>query len=94
MRVAFRNAYDPKAKTRNFWTSIPGLISVLVSLAVAFGLIEVGSQAEVNDLLLTIYNAVFAIWTAIQGLILIFKAKDSDITDVVKMRKEMQKKRA
>lgn len=68
--------YDKSVPTRNLVTTITGVIGVVITLLVAFGVIKPEMQAEVQSHTTNIIMAVGTIYGAIQSLILIFKAKD------------------
>jgi len=73
---ALRNVYDRSVPSRNLWTTIPGLITLVLSILVGLGVISFDQQGELQTHITTIYEASTAIYGAIIGIILTFKAKD------------------
>ena len=67
-----RAIYDRSKPTKNLVTTITGLVTLLVSGMVLFGIFTDAQGAE-----LTQY--ITAIITAVAGIISIFKAEDSDV---------------
>ncbi len=57
-------------------TTILGLITVVISLLVGFGVITPDQSAGVSEHSISVLEAVFAVITGIAGLIAIFAAKD------------------
>ena len=57
-------------------TTILGLLTVVISILVGFGIITPDQSAGVSENSVTILEAVFAAITGITGLIAIFSAKD------------------
>ena len=74
---ALRNVYDRSVPSRNLWTTIPGLITLVLSILVGFGVISLDQQGELQTHITTIYEALIAIYGGITSIILLFKAKDS-----------------
>ena len=68
--------YDKSVPTKNLVTTITGVITLLLTILVGFGVITPEQSTGVESHAMTIVNAVVAIWGAVSGLILIFKAKD------------------
>ena len=68
--------YDSKVPTRNLITTITGIVTLLITLLVTFGVLTPeqaeGTTTQVNVLA----TAIPQIVSAIAALILIFKAKD------------------
>jgi len=69
--------YDREAPTFNLVTTISGIITLVLAVLVSFGVLTPEQSTEVGQHAMTILQAVVGIWSAITGLILIFKAKDS-----------------
>lgn len=68
--------YNKEVPSKNLITTISGIITLVVSILLGFGILTPEQSVEVEAQALTILNAVFGIWTAVAGLILLFKAKD------------------
>lgn len=68
--------YDKAVPTKNLVTTITGVITLVITLLVGFGVITPEQSTELNTHSLTLVNAVVAGWGAVSGIILIFKAKD------------------
>jgi len=69
--------YDREAPTANLVTTISGIITLVLAVLVALGVLTPEQSTEVGQHAMAILQAVVAIWSAIAGLVLIFKAKDS-----------------
>lgn len=69
--------FDKSVPTKNLVTTIAGVITLVITLLVGFGVLTPEQSVDVQTQATTIINAVVAIWGAISGLILIFKAKDA-----------------
>ena len=71
-----KNVYDSKVKTKNLVTTITGIVTLLITLLVTFGVLTPeqaeGTTTQVNVLA----TAIPQIVSAVAALILIFKAKD------------------
>ena len=76
--MATKAIYDKSSPsgTRNLVTTITGVITLLITILVGFGVIKPEQSTEVQTHALSIIDAVVIIWGAISGLILMFKAKD------------------
>jgi uncharacterized membrane protein len=73
-----KNFYDKSAApTRNLVTTVTGIITLLLSVLVGFGVITPEQSTELNTHALTIVNAVTGVWGAITAIILMFKATDA-----------------
>lgn len=73
-----RNVFDPTVKSRNLVTTITGILTLLLSVLVGFGVLTPEQSTELNSQALIIIQAVSGIWGAITAVILIFKAKDGE----------------
>jgi hypothetical protein len=75
--MKFKTIYDKSVPTRNLITTISGIVTLLITLLVTFGVFTpeqaAGVTVQTNTLLTVIPEAV----SAIAALILIFKAKDA-----------------
>lgn len=74
--MKFKAVYDKTSPTGNLVTTISGIVTLIVTILVGFGIIKPEHQADVQSQSATIINAVITIWGAVSGLILVFKAKD------------------
>jgi hypothetical protein len=72
-----RNFYDKSVPTRNLVTTITGILTLILSILVGFGVITPEQQTELAAHAMVIINAVVGIWGAITAVILMFKAKDA-----------------
>lgn len=72
-----RNFYDKSVPTRNLVTTITGIITLILSILVGFGVITPEQQTELAANAMVIVNAVVGIWGAITAIILMFKAADA-----------------
>lgn len=75
--MAMKAFYDKSVPTRNLVTTITGIITLVLSILVGFGVITPEQQTELGAHAVTLINAVFAIYGVITALILMFKAKDA-----------------
>lgn len=57
-------------------TTIVGLITVIISILVGFGIISTDQTVGVTENSVSILEAIFAIVTGVTGLIAVFAAKD------------------
>jgi len=69
--------FDKSVPTRNLVTTIAGVITLVITLLVGFGVLTPEQSVDVQTNATIIINAVVAVWGAVSGLILIFKAKDA-----------------
>ena len=65
-----------KDNLQQWKTTIMGLITVIVSILVGFGVITPEQVGEVTAGGTGVITGIFAIITGIGGLVLVFKAKD------------------
>ena len=61
---------------KNWKTSLIGFITIIISILVAFGVIDQGDQGTAAELSTKIVEAIAIIITAASGFIAIFNAKD------------------
>jgi len=71
---ALRNFYDSKVPSRNLWTTIPGLITAILSILVMFGVFTSEQSQELNANLTNIIQFGSGIYAAVIAIILMFKA--------------------
>lgn len=69
--------YDKNVPTRNLITTITGVITLIISILVGFGVLTPEQSTELQTQATTLINAGVAIWGAISAIILIFKATDA-----------------
>lgn len=69
--------YDKAVPTRNLVTTITGIITLLLTILVGFGVITPEQQGDLQTHAFTIVDAVIAIWGAVTSIILMFKATDA-----------------
>lgn len=72
-----RNFYNREVPTRNLITTITGIITLILSILVGFGVITPEQQTELAANAMLIVNAVVGIWGAITAIILMFKSVDA-----------------
>jgi hypothetical protein len=73
---ALKNFYDKDVPSRNLWTTIPGLITLILSLLVAFNVVTVDQSGILQTQITSLLQAGTAAYLAIMGIIACFKAKD------------------
>lgn len=71
-----RNVYDKEVPTRNLVTTISGVVTLAITILVGLNVISAEDQPQVQNYASLIIQSAAAIWGAVSGLILIFKAKD------------------
>jgi uncharacterized membrane protein len=69
--------YNKEVKTRNLVTTITGVITLVLTILVGFGVITPAQQGDLQTQAFTIVDAVIAIWGAVTSIILMFKAEDA-----------------
>lgn len=72
-----KNVFDRDVPTKNLVTTITGIITLLLSVLVGFGVLTPEQSTELNSQALIVIQAVTGIWGAIAAIILVFKAKDA-----------------
>lgn len=72
-----KNFYDKTVPTRNLVTTITGIITLILSILMGFGIITPDQQTQLQTHAMIIVNAVVGIWGAVAAIILMFKAKDA-----------------
>ena len=70
------NVYDSKAPTKNLVTTITGIITLIITILVSFGVLTPEQSAELQTHTLNLVSAVTLIWGTITAVILMFRAKD------------------
>jgi hypothetical protein len=73
---ALKNFYDKDVPSRNLWTTIPGLITLVLSLLVAFNVITIDQSGILQTQLTSLLQAGTAAYLAVMGIIAAFKATD------------------
>jgi hypothetical protein len=68
--------FDPKAPTKNLITTISGVVTLIITLLVTFGVFTPTQAADVTVQTNVLLTAVPQVVSAVAALILIFKAKD------------------
>lgn len=71
-----KNFYNKEVPTRNLVTTITGIVTLVISVLVGFGVIDLDMQAELEEHAVTIVEGVAAVYAAINAIILMFKATD------------------
>jgi len=74
---ASRNFYDSKVPTKNLLTTIPGLITLVLSLLVAFNVITIDQSGVLQTQLTSLLQAGTAAYLAVMAIIAMFKAADT-----------------
>lgn len=74
--MKLKNFYDPKAPTKNLMTTIPGIITLVLSLLVAFNVITVDQSGILQTQLTSLLQAGTAAYLAVMAIIAMFKAND------------------
>jgi hypothetical protein len=74
--MKLRNFYDPTVKTRNLLTSIPGLIGLVLSLLVAFGVFTPAQSSELQKHALDLLQYGTAIYGTVLSIIAMFAKTD------------------
>jgi hypothetical protein len=69
--------YDAKAPTKNLITTITGVITLILSILVGFGVIDITQSTEINAQAGVLIQAGVAAYGAIVALIAVFKSKDA-----------------
>lgn len=72
-----KSVYDSKAPTKNLITTIAGVITLLISLLVMFGVFTPEQATGVTEQTNKLMTLIPEVVSAIAALILIFKAKDA-----------------
>lgn len=68
--------YNKEVKSKNLITTISGIVTLLITVLVSFGVFTPEQATAVTEQTNVLLTAVPEVITAIAGLILIFKAKD------------------
>jgi ABC-type Fe3+ transport system permease subunit len=72
----FKAVYDPQKKTKNLVTTIAGVVTLVITLLVGFGVITPEQSTEITTQTNVLITAIPQVVSAVAALILIFKAKD------------------
>lgn len=78
--MKWRNVYDPTVKSRNLLTTIPGLITLVLSVLVAFNVITIDQSGILQTQLTSLLQAGTAAYLAVMAIIAMFKATDTTPT--------------
>jgi len=68
--------YDKNVPTKNLVTTISGIVTLLITILVSFGVFTPEQAAGVTEQTTTLLTLIPQIISAVAALILIFKAKD------------------
>ena len=71
-----KNVYDVEAPTKNLITTITGVVTIIITILVSFGVFTPEQATGVTEQSNVLLSAIPQVIAAIAGLILIFKAKD------------------
>ena len=74
--MAFKAVYDKEAPTGNLVTTISGIVTLVITLLVTFGVFTPEQAEGVTTQTTTLLTVIPQAVSAIAALILIFKAKD------------------
>lgn len=74
---AAKNFYNKEVPTRNLLTTIPGLITLILSLLVAFNVITIDQSGILQTQLTSLLQAGTAAYLAVMAIIAMFRAVDS-----------------
>jgi len=72
-----RNFYDKAVPTRNLVTTITGIVTLIISILVGFGILTPEQSTELQTHATVLINSGVAIWGAVTAVILMFKATDA-----------------
>lgn len=72
----FKAVYDAQAPTGNLVTTITGIVTLLITILVTFGVFTPEQAGQVTEHTNTLLTVIPQVISAIAALILIFKAKD------------------
>lgn len=71
-----KNFYDKSVPTRNLVTTISGIVTLLITILMQFGVFTTEQAAGVTTQTTTLLTIIPEVVSAVAALILIFKAKD------------------
>ena len=74
--MASKAFYDKSVPTRNLVTTISGIVTLIITILVQFGVFTPEQAGGVTEHTTTLLTVIPQAITAIASLILIFKAKD------------------
>lgn len=72
-----KNFYNKDVPTRNLVTTITGIITLVLTILVGFGVITPEQSTELNQHAMVIVQAIVGVWGAVTAIILMFKAQDA-----------------
>lgn len=75
--MKLKNFYDAQAPSGNLVTTITGIVTLIISILVGFGVLTPEQSTELSNHAMIILQAVVGVWGAISAIILMFKAKDN-----------------
>jgi hypothetical protein len=68
--------YDKSVPTRNLITTISGIVTLIITIMVQFGVFTPDQAGQVTQHTTTLLTVIPQVISAVAGLILVFKAKD------------------
>jgi hypothetical protein len=74
--MILKNFYDKNVPTRNLITTISGVVTLLITVLVSFGVFTPEQATGVTEQTNTLLTAIPQVVSAIAALILLFKARD------------------
>jgi len=75
-----RAVYDPAKKSRNLVTTITGIVTLIISILVGFGVLTPEQSSALQGHATTLINAGVAVYGVVTAVILMFKAEDTTPT--------------
>ena len=69
--------FDKRVPTRNLVTTISGIVTLIISILLGFGVLTPEQSGELQAHATTLLTAGTAIYGVVMALILMFKAKDA-----------------
>jgi ABC-type Fe3+ transport system permease subunit len=75
--MALKAVYDSTVPTKNLITTISGVVTLLISLLVMFGVLTPEQAEGVTEHTNALFTLIPGVVLAVTGLIQIFKAKDA-----------------
>jgi hypothetical protein len=74
--MKLRNFYDPTVKSRNLWTSIPGVIGLILSLLAALNVLTPEQSGQLQTHAANLYQYGSAIVGTVLSIIAMFAKTD------------------
>jgi len=68
--------YDKSVPTRNLVTTITGILTLILTILVSFGVIDTEQQGQLQEHAFDIIDGIVLVYGAVSSIILMFKAKD------------------